>query len=91
MELQRAISFERNSMCVGRETDVLVDQLLNDDPEYGAVGRTPGQALDVDGVTHLIGSGVWNPGEFVRVRVVGAHDYDLVAEIVETTHQSTAP
>tara|TARA_Y100000817_G_scaffold232549_1_gene184936 strand:+ start:1467 stop:2765 length:1299 start_codon:yes stop_codon:yes gene_type:complete len=91
MELQRAISFERNSMYVGRETDVLVDQPLNDDPEYGAVGRTAGQALDVDGVTHLIGSGVWNPGEFVRARVVGAHDYDLVAEIVETTDQSRSP
>ena len=91
MELQRAISFESNSMYVGRETDVLVDQPLNDDPEYGAVGRTAGQALDVDGVTHLIGSGVWNPGEFVRARVVGAHDYDLVAEIVETTDQSRSP
>ena len=90
MELQRAISFERNVMCVGRETDVLVDRPLNDDPEYVAVGRTAGQALDVDGVTHLIGSGVWNPGEFVRARVVGAHDYDLVAEIVETTHQLTS-
>ena len=90
MELQRAISFERNSMYVGRETDVLVDQSLTDDPEYGAVGRTDGQAVDVDGVTHLIGSGVWKPGEFVRARVVGAHDYDLVAEIVETTHQSTS-
>ena len=54
MELQRAISFERNSMYVGRETDVLVDQPLKDDPEYGAVGRTAGQALDVDGVTHLL-------------------------------------
>tara|TARA_Y100000996_G_scaffold133921_1_gene101752 strand:- start:1654 stop:2952 length:1299 start_codon:yes stop_codon:yes gene_type:complete len=91
MELQRAISFERNSMYVGRETDVLVDQPLKDDPEYGAVGRTAGQALDVDGVTHLIGSGVWNPGEFVRARIVGAHDYDLVAEIVETTDQSGSP
>lgn len=82
MELQRTISFERNAMCIGREVEVLVDHLIKDDPEHVAVGRTAGQAIDVDGVTHLTGLDVCAPGDFVRARVVDAHDYDLVAEIV---------
>ncbi|MDE3006796.1 MAG: 30S ribosomal protein S12 methylthiotransferase RimO [Gemmatimonadota bacterium] len=82
MELQRSISFERNSVCVGEEMTVLVDQSIEGDPEHVAVGRTVGQAVDVDGVTHLTGPGTWSPGDFVRARVVEAHDYDLVAEIL---------
>ena len=83
MELQRTISFARNAMCIGGEVEVLVDHLIKHDPEHVAVGRTAGQAIDVDGVTHLTGLDVCAPGDFVRARVVDAHDYDLVAEIVE--------
>lgn len=82
MEVQRSISFERNSSYVGEEVTVLVDQALDGDPDFVAVGRTAGQAVDVDGVTHLTGAGTWGPGDFVRTRVVDAHDYDLVAEVL---------
>lgn len=91
MELQRSISFERNSACLGREMTVLVDQMLENDPEHVAVGRTVGQAVDVDGVTHLIGRGDWRPGDFVQARIVEALDYDLVAEIVGPSLESENP
>ena len=81
MELQRGISLERNLDLVGTMTTVLIDQLLDDDPEFAAVGRTPGQALDVDGVTHLAGPPGVRPGDMVEVRITDAHDYDLVAEL----------
>jgi ribosomal protein S12 methylthiotransferase len=84
-DVQRGISLERNLEQVGRVLSVLVDEHLEAgaDPEFGAVGRTEGQALDVDGVTHLIlpPSVRARPGDFVRARVVDAEEYDLVAEV----------
>lgn len=88
MELQRSISFESNSALIGSTTTVLVDQRVDDDPEYSAVGRTVGQAVDVDGVTHVrrarppLQDESPIPGEMVRVNIVDALDYDLVAEVV---------
>lgn len=83
MELQRGISLDHNLELVGSEATVLVDQALVDDPDYGGVGRTVGQAVDVDGVTHLRTSRPLRAGEMVRARIVEALDYDLVAEVTE--------
>ena len=81
MELQRGISFERNEEMVGRTVDVLVDARTEDDPDFVAVGRTAGQAVDVDGVTHLRGPVAPAPGTLVRARIVEGLDYDMIAEV----------
>jgi len=81
MELQRSISFERNLALVGSEATVLVDQRVEDDDDFVAAGRTVGQALDVDGVTHLRSTTPLTPGDMVRTRIVEAFDYDLIAEV----------
>jgi ribosomal protein S12 methylthiotransferase len=81
MELQREISFEKNLSLVGRRTVALVDEVVAGDSEYIAVARTPGQALDVDGVTHLRADVAVGPGSLLDVRIVDALDYDLVAEV----------
>jgi hypothetical protein len=60
---------------------MLIDERLGDDPEFAAVGRTVGQAIDVDGVTHLRGPVDGSPGDMVDVMIVEALDYDLVAEV----------
>ncbi len=83
MELQRGISFEKNEALVGRETELLVDRLLGAEDDFAAVGRTQGQALDVDGVTHLRTGARIGAGDLVRVRIVEALDYDLIAEVVD--------
>ena len=80
MELQRDISFERNLALVGRTAVALVDERRVDDDEHVATVRTPAQALDIDGVTHLRGPAVVDPGTFVEVQIVDALDYDLIAE-----------
>jgi len=82
MELQRGISLERNLELVGSTTEVLVDQLESDDPDFAAVGRTVGQAVDVDGVTYLVSADDLAPGDLVTARVIEAHDYDLVCDVV---------
>lgn len=82
MEVQRSISLDRNEALVGSSLKLLVDELVDDDPDFVAVGRTVGQALDVDGVTHLRhGDGIV-PGAMVDVTIVEALDYDLVAELI---------
>ena len=80
IEVQRAISGERLARFVGREADVLVDQVA--DPLDGGathVGRVQWQADDVDGVTFLANGGWTAPGAFVRARLVGSEDYDFRA------------
>ncbi|HET9949108.1 MAG TPA: 30S ribosomal protein S12 methylthiotransferase RimO [Longimicrobiales bacterium] len=91
MEVQRAISFEKNEELVGTVTTALVDERLEDDPDHGAVARTPGQALDVDGVTYLRAPAPVDPGAMVEVKVVEALDYDLVAELVAPRPPSPDP
>jgi len=81
MEVQRDISFDRNLALVGRRATALVDRLVEDDPEFGAVARTAAQALDVDGVTNLRAAEGLVPGQMVEVEIVDALDYDLVAEV----------
>jgi len=86
LDLQRSISMEVNAEEVGRVRRVLVDRAVDDDPEFGAQGRTEGQAVDVDGVTHLLRSRrEVRPGEFVEVEIVDALEYDLIARVREDT------
>jgi ribosomal protein S12 methylthiotransferase len=82
LDLQRGISFEKNHALVGKTITAIVDSLVEDDPEFYATGRVVGQALDVDGVTHLRGEAGVAPGDMVDVEIVDALDYDLVAEVL---------
>ena len=77
VEVQRAISGERLSRFVGREVDVLVDRL--EEEEGIKVGRVQWQADDVDGVTYLEQGGWAQPGGFVRARITASEDYDFQA------------
>ncbi len=82
MQLQAEISEERNREFVGTEIDVLVEGI---DEEGEVVGRTYGQAPEVDGFTRLkdYGDGIVEVGAFVKARVVEALTYDLVAEVTQ--------
>ncbi|HEX9631607.1 MAG TPA: 30S ribosomal protein S12 methylthiotransferase RimO [Gemmatimonadales bacterium] len=81
VELQRGITEERLGRFVGREADVLVDEVLAPDDGSGAthVGRVAWQADDVDGVTWVRTGGWARPGDFVRARLEGNEDYDFRA------------
>ncbi len=81
MDLQREISYDLNLAQVGTRTAALVDRVVEDDPEYAFQARTVGQALDVDGVTHLYPAPGVRPGELVEVEILDALDYDLIASI----------
>jgi len=84
MELQREIASEKNEELIGRRELLLVDRILDDDPDFVAEGRIRSQAVDVDGVTQLLPSaGVeFVPGTFVEVEIVESEEYDLMAKVV---------
>lgn len=79
MELQRGIATEANEGRVGRTVEVLVEG-AHAETEHLLVGRTRGQALDVDGQV-LINDGQAAAGSFVRVELTDVAGYDLVGRI----------
>ncbi len=87
MTAQKGISLSFNQSRVGTEVKVIVDDFM--DGVY--VCRSEFESPEVDGEILLkydpdLFGGV-EPyslvGEFVKVRIIGADDYDLIAEIVE--------
>ena len=91
MDVQRMISAERNEALIGGRFRALVDEVLDDPGPIGAdatgrpvgVARTAGQAIDVDGVTHLHPFEGLAPGQFVTVEIEEAEEYDLIGRVVE--------
>jgi len=79
MELQRGISWRSNRDWVGRRAQVMVDGPAPEETGHDAVGRTGGQAPEVDGRTFLTGFGSASvrAGDIVEVEIVDADDYDL--------------
>jgi ribosomal protein S12 methylthiotransferase len=80
MQAQQQIVFERNNSMVGRQVDVLIDAQVPEE-ENAWVGRTAGDAPDIDGVVYVTGEGL-ETGRFVKCEIVAAHDYDLIAAAV---------
>ena len=78
MDVQRGISMARNEARIGSTQVVLIDRI-----DHGvAVGRTKGQALEVDGVVTIDEARDCQPGDFVNARITDAVEQDLVAELV---------
>ena len=80
MEAQQQISAAIFQSKVGREIDVLVDEIDIENDE--AIARSRWDAPEIDGNVFLPGETGLKPGDMVRVRIVEAEDYDLVGERV---------
>jgi ribosomal protein S12 methylthiotransferase len=80
MEAQQEISAGIFQGKVGREIDVLVDGIDEENEE--AIARSPWDAPEIDGNVFLPGETDLKPGDMVRVRIVEAEEYDLVGERV---------
>jgi ribosomal protein S12 methylthiotransferase len=81
MAVQKRINREQNKAMIGKRLEVLV-QGASEETEHLLVGRHEGQAPEIDGQVY-INDGMAYPGEIVTVEVTEAHDYDLVARVVE--------
>lgn len=75
MRRQLDISLQKNQQKVGQVLEVLVEA-QDEDGSY--VGRTEYDAPEIDNSVLFTSSRHLSPGEFVRVRIDDAFDYDLV-------------
>ncbi len=78
MELQQKISARRLAEKVGRELDVIVDEV----DEEGAIGRSFADAPEIDGVVYLNGETALKPGDIVKVKIENSDEYDLWGAVV---------
>ena len=76
MAHQQAISTERLKQKVGKEIDVLIDEM----EEEGAIGRSSADAPEIDGNVYVTTDRTLKAGEIVRVRITDSDEYDLYAE-----------
>lgn len=76
MAHQQAISTERLARKVGKEIEVLIDEVDED----GAIGRSSADAPEIDGSVYVDSQATLKPGDKVRVRVTDSDEYDLWAE-----------
>lgn len=79
MELQQEIAFEHCENMVGKVLDVMIEGKVADEPAY--VGRTYMDAPNVDGLIFVNADEMLMSGDFVRVKVTGASEYDLIGEV----------
>jgi ribosomal protein S12 methylthiotransferase len=75
MALQQTISADKLQAKIGKEIEILIDQV----DEQGAVGRSTADAPEIDGKVYLDGATDLQPGDFVSAQVTHADEYDLWA------------
>ena len=73
MAQQRPISLERNRRWVGRQTELLIEELTR----THAVGRTPREAPDVDGKVRIPRKSYHAIGDYEPIRLTQAGEYDM--------------
>ena len=80
MELQQEIAFDLAEDMVGREVLVMIEGKVADENAY--VGRTYKDAPNVDVLIFINTDEELMSGDFARVRVTGALEYDLIGELI---------
>ena len=81
MELQQEIAFDRAQDMVGRTVTAMVEGKVADENAY--VARTYGDAPNVDGLLFIHTDETLVSGDFARVKITGAAEYDLIGEIAD--------
>ena len=78
MAHQQEISASRLQQKIGREIDVLIDEVSDE----GVVGRTSADAPEIDGCIYIETKRTLKTGDIAKVRVTQADEYDLWGETV---------
>jgi ribosomal protein S12 methylthiotransferase len=78
MEVQRAISLEKNESRIGTTVRAVIER----NEEGSFVGRTEWDAPDIDNELFLPGTSPVKIGDFVEVKITDATEYDLYGEVV---------
>jgi len=84
MELQKKISFHRNEARIGKTYEVLIEG-RHGNGLY--VGRSYGEAPEIDGKIYIKSGETLSIGSFVPVRITKAYDYDLLGEVIHESRE----
>lgn len=79
MELQQEISLEKGNNRIGQELLVMIEGKVSGESAY--IGRTYGDAPKVDGYMFVQTGELLVTGDFAKVKVTGAMEYDLIGEL----------
>ena len=80
MELQEEVIFDKNETLKGIETYAFIEGKVAD--ENAHIGRTYRDAPNVDGYIFINTDEELMTGDIVKVKVIGAYEYDLIGEIL---------
>ena len=81
MELQQEIVFDKNESLVGEEFEAIIEGKIPMENAY--IGRTYMDAPGVDSNIFVVTDEELMSGDFVKVSVTGANDYDLIGDLTE--------
>lgn len=80
MQIQQEISLARQQRWVGRVVTVMLEQKQ---PDGRWMGRTEGDAPEIDGQVYITGTQTsLQVGDLIKVRILEADSYDLIGEVV---------
>lgn len=81
MKIQNKISRENNERLIGKELEVLVENITEDSEYY--IGRSTREVPDeTDGAIFIQNTKELIIGDFVKVKIEKALDYDLITSII---------
>lgn len=81
MELQQEISLEKGNDRIGQELMVMIEGKVSGESAY--IARTYGDAPKVDGYLFVQTGELMMTGDFAKIRVTGALEYDLIGELAD--------
>lgn len=87
MELQQEIAFEKAEDMIGRGLVAMIEGKVADEDVY--VARTYRDAPNVDGYLFVNTTASLVTGDFVKVMVTDANEYDLIGEIYHEQNEFT--
>ncbi|MGN0170259.1 MAG: 30S ribosomal protein S12 methylthiotransferase RimO [Lachnospiraceae bacterium] len=80
MELSEEVIADKNQELVGKEFLAMIEGKVADENSY--IGRTYRDAPDIDGYVFIQTEETLVTGDFVKVRITGAYEYDLIGELI---------
>lgn len=81
MSLQRQIATKINESLLGKETEVMIDE-IDENEKNLYLARLEQDAPEVDGVVYVRTKNKLLLGEIHRVKIIDTLEYDLVAELI---------
>ncbi len=77
MALQASISSELLAKKVGKREKIIIDE----SSAMNCIGRTQGDAPDIDGLVHIKGLNEFKQGDIVELMITGSDDFDLFVDL----------